>query len=56
MTETAAALRERAGRLRTLARNLNDARAKTVVLDMAAELEQQAAALEGPRPSPPNPA
>ena len=53
-SETAAALKERAKRLRMLARNINDARAKRVVLDMAAELEQQAATIEEPQPKPPN--
>lgn len=56
MSETAAALRERAQRFRALARNVNDARAKAVVLEMAAELEQQAAALDGPQPRPRAPA
>jgi hypothetical protein len=54
MSETVAALRERAKRFRMLARNINDSRAKAVVIEMAVELEEQATALENPPPGPPS--
>lgn len=52
MSETPASLKERAKHFRMLARNISDPRARTVVLDVAKELEQRAAQLEAARPAP----